>query len=562
MRRFRLIAALALATALTAPALADEAPTPAPVAAPQAASQPAPRLVLAISVDQFSADLFAQYRRHYTAGLKRLQDGAVFPSGYQSHAATETCPGHSTLLTGTHPARNGIIANNWFDPGIARADKRVYCSEDLTDPASTSGNPVVSANLLKVPTLGEWMKRANPATRNVAVSAKDRAVVMMGGHQIDAGYWWKGSGFVTFKGRELSPAAHAQNAAVAKLLKSGAPAFTPRPWCGVQDRAVPVGKSAVGTGRFKLDPGAKPDAFRISPRMDQATADLAIRLVDEMKLGQGAAPDLLSVSFSATDYIGHAVGNEGVEMCIQMAEVDAAIGKLLAHLDARGIDYVVVLSADHGGLDAPERSNQQALPAAVRVDDALRPDRLAKAITARTGISASQGPLLYADGASGDFYVNRGLSAQEKDRVVDALVSIARAHPQVAAVYTNGELARMPMPTANAQDWSILDRVRASFNAERSGDVLILLDRAVTPIPEPMPGMYIATHGSVYDYDRRVPMLFWRKGLTPFEQGAPVETVDIAPSLAALVGVKAPAGTWDGRCLDLDGGAADTCAAK
>ena len=560
MRRFPLIAALALATALSSPALADEAP--APVAAPQVAPQPAPKLVLAISVDQFSADLFAQYRRHYTGGLKRLQEGAVFPSGYQSHAATETCPGHSTLLTGTHPARNGIIANNWFDPGIARADKRIYCSEDLSDPASTSRDPVVSASLLKVPTLGEWMKRANPASRNVAVSAKDRAVVMMGGHQIDAGYWWKGSAFVTFKGRELSPAVQAQNAAVAKVLKSGAPALNPRPWCGAQDRAIPVGKTTFGTGRFKLEPGAKGDALRISPRMDQATAELAIRLVDEMKLGQGAAPDLLSVSLSATDYIGHAVGNEGVEMCIQMAEVDAAIGKLLAHLDARGIDYAVVLSADHGGLDAPERSNQQALPAAVRVDDALRPDRLAKAVTARTGISASQGPLLYADGASGDFYVNRGLSAQEKDRVIDALVSIARAHPQVAAVYTNGELARMPMPTANAQDWSILDRVRASFNAERSGDVLILLDRAVTPIPEPMPGAYIATHGSVYDYDRRVPMLFWRKGLTPFEQGAPVETVDIAPTLAALVGVKAPDGTWDGRCLDLDGGERDTCAVK
>ena len=366
---------------------------------------------------------------------------------------------------------------------------------------------------------------------------------------------------MTFKGRELSPAAQAQNAAVAKLLKSGAPALNPRPWCGAQDRAIPVGKSTFGTGRFKLEPG-KADAFRISPRMDQATAELAIRLVDEMKLGQGAAPDLLSVSLSATDYIGHAVGNEGVEMCIQMAEVDAAIGKLLAHLDARKIDYVVMLTADHGGLDAPERSNQQALPAAVRVDDALRPDHLAKAITARTGISAKQGPLLYADGASGDFYVNRTLSAHEKNQVVDALVSIARAHPQVAAVYTNGELARMPMPTANAQDWSILDRVRASFDAERSGDVLILLDRAVTPIPEPMPGAYIATHGSVYDYDRRVPMLFWRKGLTPFEQGAPVETVDIAPTLAALVGVKAPAGTWDGRCLDLDGGERDTCAVK
>ncbi|MDP3908429.1 alkaline phosphatase family protein [Novosphingobium sp.] len=566
MRRFSLIAALALATALTAPALADEVPAPAPVAAPAraqapAAAQPAPRLVLAIAVDQFSADLFAQYRRHYTDGLKRLQEGAVFPSGYQSHAATETCPGHSTLLTGTHPARNGIIANNWFDPGLARADKRVYCSEDLTDPASTSSNPVVSASLLKVPTLGEWMKRANPASRNVAVSAKDRAVAMMGGHQLDTAYWWKGSSFVTFKGRELSPAAVAQNAAVAKVLKSGAPALNPRPWCGAQDRAVAVGKSAVGTGRFRLEPG-KADAFRISPRMDHATAELAIRLVDELKLGQGAAPDLLSVSLSATDYIGHAVGNEGLEMCIQMAEVDVAIGKLLTHLDARGIDYAVVLTADHGGLDAPERSNQQALPAAVRVDDALRPNELAKAITARTGVTAAQGPLLYADGASGDFYVSRSVSAPDKARVIDALTMIARAHPQVAAVYTNGELARMPVPTANPQDWSLVDRVRASFDPARSGDVLILLDRAVTPIPEPMPGAYIATHGSAFDYDRRVPMLFWRKGLTPFEQGAPVATVDIAPTLAALVGIKAPAGTWDGRCLDLDGGAADTCAVK
>lgn len=559
MRRFRLSVALALATALSAPALAEDKPAPASV--PAANPAPAPKLVLAISVDQFSADLFAQYRRRFTGGLKRLQEGAVFPSGYQSHAATETCPGHATLLTGTHPARNGIIANNWFDPGIARADKRIYCSEDLSDPESTSRNPVVSAGLLKVPTLGELMKAANPASRNVAVSAKDRAVVMMGGHKIDAGYWWKDSGFVTFKGRALSPAAAAQNAAVAKVLKSGAPAFKPRPWCGVQDRAVKVGNAAVGTGRFKLEPG-KPDAFRISPRMDGATTDLAIRLVDEMKLGQGDAPDLLSVSLSATDYIGHAVGNEGMEMCIQMAEVDSTIGKLLAHLDARGIDYVVVLSADHGGLDTPERLDEQALPRAVRVDDALLPSALGKVITARTGIAAPQGPLLYADGASGDFYVSRGISADDRAKVVEALAAIARAHPQVAAVYTNAELARTPMPSGNAQDWAILDRVRASFDPARSGDVLILLDRAVTPIPEPMPGAYIATHGSVFDYDRRVPMLFWRKGLPAFEQPAPVETVDIAPTLAALVGIKAPDGTWDGRCLDLDGSSANTCAAK
>ena len=118
--------------------------------------------------------------------------GAVFPSGYQSHAATETCPGHSTILTGVRPARSGIIANDWFDPSLTRANKQVYCAEDVTDPASTARNPVVSARHLKVPTLGEFMKSADPDTRNVAVSAKDRAVMMMGGHKTDAAWWWKG----------------------------------------------------------------------------------------------------------------------------------------------------------------------------------------------------------------------------------------------------------------------------------------------------------------------------------------------------------------------------------
>ncbi len=146
--------------------------------------------------------------------------------------------------------------------------------------------------------------------------------------------------------------------------------------------------------------------------------------------------------------------------------------------------------------------------------------------------------------------------------MVKALVAIARAPPQVAAVFTADEMAKTPLPTGNPQDWTVRDRVRASFDASRSGDVLIMLDRAVTPIPEAMPGAYVATHGSVFDYDRRVPMLFWRKGMTGFEQPAPVETVDIAPTLAAWLGLKVSEGMFDGRCLDLDGGAGNTCGAS
>src|SRR6188508_1327194 len=137
MKIARLLAALALGLA-SACAYAQPQPTP-------------PKLIVAISIDQFSADLFTEYRQLFTGGLRRLSEGAVFPAGYQAHAATETCPGHSTLLTGDRPARTGIIANNWYDQRAARDDKYIYCSEDERVPGSTSEHYTVSDVHLRVP---------------------------------------------------------------------------------------------------------------------------------------------------------------------------------------------------------------------------------------------------------------------------------------------------------------------------------------------------------------------------------------------------------------------------
>jgi predicted AlkP superfamily pyrophosphatase or phosphodiesterase len=544
------------ALTLTGTAQADPAPPPPPpVAAPVSRPAKPPKLVVAISVDQFASDVFDRYRRFYTRGLARLQDGAVFPAGYQSHAATETCPGHSTLLTGARPARTGIIANNWFDSTTGR---RVYCAEDERDPASTAKDPVVSPWHLRVPTLGDRMKAANPASRNVAVSGKDRAVIMMGGHTLDAAFWWKDGAFVGLSGKTLPASVAGMNRDIAAKVAADGPGLALPAWCAGRDRAVPVGDFTLGTNHFPIQAG-KADSFRVSPRLDAATAAIATRLVDEMKLGQRAVPDILSVSFSATDYVGHAYGNGGVEMCIQMEELDRSIGVLLDHLDALKIDFVVVLSADHGGFDAPERLDQQAYPAATRVTRSMTPGELNKAVTAKTGIAVTSGALVYGDGPFGDFYVSKKLAPAQRTTVAAALTDILKADPQVAAVFTAQELAALPMPPAGMpQDWTLRDRARASFDAERSGDVIALLKRGIVPIDDPRPG-YTATHGSPWDYDRRVPMLFWRRGLAGFEQPAPVETVDIAPTLAAVLGLAVPAGQFDGRCLDIDGSAADSC---
>ena len=546
------------ALALSAPAVAQDASPPASTV--PAAPLPAPKLVLAIAVDQFSADLFAEYRGHFTGGLARLLTGAVFPSGYQSHAATETCPGHSTILTGARPSRSGIIANNWFDLGVGRAEKRVYCSEDWNDPKSSPDDPVVTPANLKAATLGDRLKAANPASHNVAVSAKDRAVMMMGGHATDAAYWWKKGAFVTLAGRKVSPLGVQATAAANRVIASGAPGVEVPAFCAGKSRAIPVGDGAVGAGAFAVRPGKESD-FRASPRIDQITAALALDLAEEMKLGRGEATDVLSVSLSATDYVGHGMGTEGVEMCIQLAALDRTLGMLFGGLDAQGIDYVAVLTADHGGLDMPERLDQQGYPQARRIDGTMDLDVLTPLVAAKAGVTIADGPLLYSDGPFGDFYVSRALSQTDRAKTIAALVEVAKNNPQVAGAFTARELGATPSPTGSPQDWTLLQRARASFDPDRSGDVVILLKRGVMPIAKGRPGR-VATHGSPWDYDRRVPILFWRKGYAGFEQPHPVETVDIAPTLAAVVGLELPAREIDGRCLDIDGGERDTCAAR
>ena len=515
-----------------------------------------PRLIVAISVDQFSGDLFAQYRQHFTGGFRRLSQGAVFPAGYQGHAATETCPGHSTILTGSRPSRTGIIANNWFDLGAAREDKYIYCSEDPRVSGSSSENYTVSSYHLRVPALGDHMRRADPDSRTVAVAGKDRAAVMMGGQNPAQRWWWGGREFVSHAGAPSPQSVRRINADVAQALAGPREPTALAPVCEPRSRAIPIegGGNPVGAGRFARGADNR-NAFRASPEFDGAVLALAVALRDELRLGQGRSTDLLAVGLSATDYVGHTFGTEGAEMCLQLLALDRALGDFFEYLDRTGIDYVVMLTADHGGHDIPERIRQQAGPDAARVDAALNARTMGETIGRRLGLP---GQLLFGDGAFGDIYASRALSARNRRRVLAEAVRAYRAHPQVAAVFTKEEIAATPSPSGPPDAWTLIQRARASFDPQRSGDFYVMLKPRVTPISDTSRG-YAATHGSPWDYDRRVPILFWRRGLTPFEQSLAVETADILPTLAALIGVTIPAGTIDGRCLDLDAGPESSC---
>jgi predicted AlkP superfamily pyrophosphatase or phosphodiesterase len=529
MRKYILAAVAAL--------FASQAPAQAPTA---------PKLLVVFSIDQFSANLFDEYRPQFTAGLARLASGTVFHNGYQSHALTETCPGHSTLLTGDHPARTGIINNYWIDQSIARSDKSVYCAEDETAPGTSSLAYKVSPKHLLVPTLGDLMKQRWPASRNVAVSGKDRAAVMMSGHVADQRWSWNGKTFTTdLSGAPIPQVVPKFQAALAASLAQPRPPLEPPPYCQGKAREVAVqgGAKPVGTGQFARAAGDL-IAFRASPEIDGDTLALAAGLVDEMHLGKGPAPDILSISLSATDYVGHTYGTEGEEMCLQLLELDREIGDFLTLLDSRGINYAVVLAADHGGKDVPERERLAGITDATRVDPALSPATIGKALVARLGL---HGPGLLGDAPFGDMYVDKRLSPADQKRMLAAAVAAYRAHPQVEAVFTAQQIAATPLATTPPETWSLIERERASYYPGRSGDFLVILKRDVTPIADT--SRSVATHGSAWDYDRRVPILFWRPGIAGATIEHSADTVDIMPTLASEIGLPLQPGSVDGHCL-------------
>ena len=526
-----------------------------PAAKAQLAPVPnAPRLTIVLSIDQMSANLFEAYRPLFTGGLARLSRGTVFRNGFQAHAATETCPGHSTLLTGNSPAHTGVVANAWYDERASRTDKIIYCAEDESRPGTTSLNYKVSPLHLKVPTLGDLLKAASPQSRVVAVAGKDRSAVMMTGRSADQRWYWNRDRFDTDLTGTPARSAALVNQAVAMMIAAPQPGLQPTPEC--------VGKAQVfklkGTGRevgnrrFTRS-GGDSAGFRSSPALDGATLALAAGLIGEMSLGKGPAPDLLAVSLAATDYVGHAYGNGGQEMCLQMLSLDRDLGDFFRRLDNAGIRYAVVMTADHGGPDIPERARANGIADADWVDPKLSAAEVGKALQEELKLPRVE----VIGNYSADIEVGPNLSPADRIRAIAAAKRLFARHPQVQAVFSQAEIARLPMPSGPPDKWTLAERVRASFDPDRSGDLIVINRPNIMPVTDTR--TYATMHGSPWDYDRRVPIIFWRAGMAAVDRPEAVSTTDIMPTLAGWLGVSLAATRIDGHCL---GQIADTVCSR
>ena len=521
---------------------------------------PAPKLVVVVVVDQFAANLMNQHRAGFTGGLKTLLDeGLVYANGYHTHGLTETCPGHSTVLSGMHPSHTGIPANDWRDPASGRT---VYClaapQNTLAHPGERDNGPV-GPDQLRADNLSDWLKAQRPRSRVFAVSGKDRGAITLAGRRPDGAFWFsEGAGFTTYvrpgesAAAKLRPVA-ALNARILARLQAEPPS-----WTYTDDRCRrlaadwPIGDavlhSALPSDSF---------AFDTSPLLDEATAEAGIALLQEQRLGRGPAVDLLGVSFSATDRIGHRYGSQGPEMCEQMRRLDAALGRLLEQVRAVPGGALLVLTADHGGSDFAERLAARGYPEARRADPQLLA-RLNAALRARFPLAADplriDGTGLYVVGADG-----AALPEPQRHEVAEAAAALLRADPAVAGAWTLPQLLATPAPppSLGPQELTLQQRLALSAVAGRSPDVMFAFQPGISP-GRPRVGAVVAGHGSPWDYDRRVPIIFWRPGAEGQERTLPIRTVDIGPTLAAAIGVRAPAGL-DGRCLELGYAAGPVC---
>jgi hypothetical protein len=483
--------------------------------AAHALAAPPPKLVLAIVVDQFRYDYLTRFRSDYHAGLKRLlTDGAVFTNARYEHYPTVTAVGHSTFLSGATPSMSGIVGNEWYDRETGKVVASV--SDDSVKLLGASGEGASPRRLL-VSTLGDELKMAVSGGKVIGISLKDRSAILPAGHMADGAYWFdpRSGNFVssTFYFPELPAWVAACNASRPADKYQGAH------WL---DRTLPADTSVYA-------------ALEGSPFGNELVESFAERAIQVEKLGQRNVTDLLAVSFSANDYVGHAAGPDSPEVKEMSIRTDRVFGKLFSFLDAAvGMGNVlVVMTADHGVAPVPEVNAARRMPGG-RMPQGVVRKAVEAALTGKYG--PGQWILSPSDAA---FYFNQDLIRQKKLDAGEVERTAADASRRVAHVF---RVYTREMLLNGAVDVQVGRRVMNGFYAPRSPDLYVLLE------PYWLYGTKGTTHSTTFSYDAHVPVVFMGPGIKAGRFDQPISVNDVAPTLATYLDIETPSGSV-GRCL-------------
>ncbi len=489
-----------------------------------------PKLVLAIVVDQFRYDYLTRFRADYTGGLATLlKSGAVFTNARYDQFPTVTAVGHSIIMTGARPSSSGIIGNSWYSreenrivtsvcddafvtTGRAGVRPAVEGGKDCTD-ASTA-----SPNRLLVDTVGDELRMASEQSKVVGVSLKPRSAILPAGHMATGAYWFDESGvFVTssFYGETFPGWAAEFN----KDLPANA--YAGKEWMGT--------KFGSGAELYRAIPA--------SPWGNELIEAFTEAAIDGEKLGSRGVTDLLTVSFSSNDYVGHRVGPDDPAVRDMSIRTDKLIDRLFHFLDSRHLgpnDLLVVLSADHGVAPLPEKDFERKMPG-----NRMSPGQLTRAVQDALTSRFGAGDWIIDKPVEYVIYLNQSLIQEKKlDRAeVNRVAAEAlRSRPYVFRVYTREQLANGVTADRIGQ------AMTNDYFPRRSGDLFVLLD------PYWMFSSSGTTHGTPFNYDTHVPVIFMGPGIRPGLYNGNISVTDIAPTLSTLLGIEMPSGA-DGRAL-------------
>lgn len=514
---------------------------------------PKPKLVVFMVIDGFPYRQLVDYRDQLVPdGFRRFLDrGAWFSDAHYGHAFTVTAAGHATMLTGAYPHRTGIIGNDWRD---LQSGELEYCTADAA--YTYIGNRTkkldgTSPKNLLVETVGDVLKRTNAQSKVIAMSGKDRGSILPGGKTGTAYMYMSESGefaSTTFYMKEHPAWVNAFNAA------KPADKYWGREWKPLLADSE-YSKSLPDNQKWYTKGGALPKkmgegmdkvgapfyaSLLPSPYADELTLDFARAAIAGESLGQDDNPDILAISLSSHDYVNHSYSAESRLSHDHILQVDRLFQAFFQDLDRMvGKDnYVLVLTADHGFMPAPERSLELGRPAGK-----MSGSQAVTKLNAALGKQYGEGNYVRGFSASAAL-LNRALIAEKKldpNAVAEAVRTELLNEPGVAVAYTRAELE-----SGSRKGAPFFDAMTKTWNRERSGDVQYSLKPYWM-----MTSSNATTHGSPYAYDAQVPIVFYGpKWVGAGRVDTRVEVVDIAPTLARMLGVATPSAS-EGKLLPL-----------
>jgi len=507
-----------------------------------------PKLVVGIVVDQMKHQYLTKYWAHYSErGFKKLiKNGFIAKSNHYGYAQTSTGPGHTTVATGTYPSVHGIIGNSWFDKKL---NKSIYCVDDnnyFTVGSESDQGQKSPANMLTTTLADENRIATNFKGKTIGVAIKDRGSILSSGHTANAAYWFEGGetgNFITSSYYLDSLPSWVQkfnsSRKIDKYLKTWNTLYDISSYIesGPDDNNYESNfrgeKKAVFPHNFKIksDKTGKSyyGALVSTPFGNSLVADFAIKAVENEKLGEDTITDFLLIDFSSTDYVGHQFGVNSKEVQDTYIRLDKEIERLLDYFDNKvgPGNYTLFLTADHGATGVPGFLKDSKIP--VNYFDAYKWKKHIESSV----IELFKTKKIIVGNSNNQIFLNHNLIEKTNlnfEEVQRKIIKIMQSFPGIGNVYSSQEIL-----TSNNDHHTTL--VRNGFNKNLSGDIVY------TFMPNwkfPRKG---STHGSMYDHDTHVPLIFYGNGIKMGSISRRTDVIDIAPTIATVLGINSPDGS-------------------